>query len=227
MLKPIAPDLWHLPHSFVTNGLRIATRMTVVRFRDGSLWLHSPVPLDSAVRTQLAELGTVRYIVAPNKMHHLFAGPCAAAFPDAKLYGAPGLAAKRPGLRNLHELGTAVEPEWRDELEQIFFEGIPAGNESVWLHKASGTLILTDLCQWWPGEQAFATRLYASLTGVRERLAVPRTIRLLVKDRAAARASAQRILAWPFTRVVMAHTEIVEHDAHRAMEAALAVWTRG
>jgi hypothetical protein len=226
MLEAIAPDLWHLQHSFSANGLRVSSRMTVVRFKDSSLWLHSPVPLSTEVRAQLAALGTVRYIVAPNKMHHLFVAQCAAAFPDAQVFGAPGLERKRPDIRNLRELGRTVEPEWRDDLEQIFFDGIPIGNESVWLHKESGTLIVTDLCQWWQGDLSFGGGLYASLTGVRAKLAVPRTIRMMVKDRQAAQASAQRILEWPFTRVVMAHNAIVDKDAHRMVENALEVFVR-
>jgi len=101
----------------------------------------------------------------------------------------------------MHELRRSVESEWAHDFEQIFFEGIPFGNETIWLHKPSRTLIVTDLCQWWQGELPFATKIFAALTGVRSKLAVPRTIRLLVKDRQAARECAQRILALPFNRV--------------------------
>lgn len=221
MLKEITTDLWHVQHDFVANGLRVSSRMTVVRLRDGALWLHSPVPLSNDVRAQLAALGPVRYIVAPSKVHHLFAGECHALFPEATLFGAPGLAHKRPDLAGMRMLGRAAEPEWAHDLEQVFFDGIPLGNESVWLHKPSATLILTDLCQWWRGELPFAARLFAALTGVRRSLAVPRTIKLMIRDRPAAAASARRILAWPFTRVIVAHNAIVEEDAHRAVENAL------
>lgn len=64
--------------------------------------------------------------------------------------------------------------------------------------------------------------MYASITGVRKRLAVPRTVRLIIKDHQAARTSAQKILAWPFERVVMAHNAILETDAHAAVEKAFA-----
>ncbi|MFC5474594.1 hypothetical protein [Paraherbaspirillum soli] len=92
----------------------------------------------------------------------------------------------------------------------------------MWLHKASRTLIVTDLCQLWLGDLAFAAKVFARLTGVRTRLAVPRTVRFLVKDRQAARASAQKILQWPFERVVVAHNAIIEHDAHAAVARAFA-----
>ncbi|WP_266180497.1 DUF4336 domain-containing protein [Dyella humicola] len=227
MLEAITADLWHVQHDFVVSGLRVSSRMTVVRLRDGSLWLHSPVPLSPEVRQQLAEIGTVRYIVAPSKTHHLFATECLAAFPDASLYGAPGLLQKRPDLRGMRELSRSPEPAWAQELDQIFFDGIPLGNETVWFHKASRTLIVTDLCQWWQGDLPFTARAFAALTDVRNRLAVPRTIRLVVKDRHAARASAERILAWPFVRVVVAHNAIIDGDAHAAVEQAFAYFTRG
>ncbi len=53
-----------------------------------------------------------------------------------------------------------------------------------------------------------------------------RTIRLLVKDRQAARASAHKILEWPFERVVVAHDTIVEQDAHEAVEKAFAYFDK-
>lgn len=202
----------------------MSSRMTVVRLQDSALWLHSPVPLSTQVLAQLDSLGKVRYIVAPNKMHHLFVSDCLANFPDAILYGAPGLLRKRPDLAGMRELKHSVEPEWTEEFEQIFFEGIPFGNETVWFHKQSRTLIVTDLCQWWQGDLPFATKTYASLTGVRTELAVPRTIRLLVRDREAAHASADRILALPFVRVVVAHNAIVEDYAHSAVEKAFSVF---
>jgi hypothetical protein len=49
-------------------------------------------------------------------------------------------------------------------------------------------------------------------------------VRALVRDRAAAARGAELLLRWPFTRVVMAHNQVVETDAHAQVERALAVW---
>lgn len=59
------------------------------------------------------------------------------------------------------------------------------------------------------------------MTGVRNRLAVPRTVRLMIKDKAAFRASAQQVLAWPVQRVLVAHNTVVEQNAHAALKKAL------
>jgi len=222
MLHQIASDIWHTQHGFTVNGVRVSSRMTVVRMKSGGLWLHSPVPLTDAVRAQLTRLGEVQYIVAPSKTHHFFVKECIAAFPQAKLFGAPGLLAKRPDLSGMTELKPVVEPDWQDDFEQIFFEGIPYANETVWFHKASGTLIMTDLCQWWQGDMPWPARLYARLTGVRHALAVPHTVRSLVRNKAAAHVSAQKILQWPVQRVIVAHNAVIEDDAHAKLQLALA-----
>jgi hypothetical protein len=220
MLKQIAPNLWHMERGFKTAGIPVASRMTVVRFDDGRLWIHSPVRFDEAVAEQLRSLGTVAWIVAPNRMHHLFAGHARRMFPDAALYGAPGLAAKRPDLAGLIELGDTVPPEWAGNLDQVCIRGVPLVNEVAWFHPASATLIMTDVLQCWCGDLPWAAALYGRLTGVLNQLDVPRTVRLVTRDRASVAGSARAILQWPFTRVITGHNAIVEQDAHAAVARA-------
>jgi hypothetical protein len=220
MLIQIAPDLWHMERGFKAAGLPVSSRMTVVRFKDGRLWLHSPVRFSTTVAEQLRGLGKVAWIVAPNRMHHLFARHAQRMFPQAALLGAPGLAAKRPDLEGLVELGDSVPPEWQDELDQVLIGGMPFVNEVAFFHKASNTLIMTDVLQCWTDKLPWNAKLYARLTGVRSHLDVPRTVRLVTRDKGLAAASARRILAWPFTRVIMAHNAIVEHEAHALVERA-------
>ena len=221
MLQSLAPNLWHVVHPFSANGLPCTTRMTVVRLADTQLWLHSPVPIDAALKAELQALGEVRYIVAPSKAHHLFAGHCSAEFPQARLFGAPGLRAKRPDLAQMEELPPAATAPWAAELDYLLVQGIPAANETEWFHKPSATLIMTDLCQWWRGDLPVSTTLFAKLTGVRQRLDVARTVRLLVRDKAAVQASAAHILQWPFTRVLVAHNSVIETNAHAEVARAL------
>lgn len=226
MLIQIAPNLWHMTCALTTAGVPLTSRMTVVRFASGKLWIHSPVRFDDTVREQLGRLGDVAWIVAPNKAHHMFAGDCLQAFPHAALYGAPGLAHKRPDLAGMRTLGDVVEPEWADELDQVWFHGQPFVNEVVWFHKASATLIATDLLQCWGGKLDWRAALYARVTGVRHRFDVPRTVRLATRDRGQAAASARTVLRWPFTRVITAHNAIVDQGAHAAVARALARFGR-
>jgi hypothetical protein len=226
MLKPIAPELWCAIHRFKSMGLELSSRMTVVRFPDRSLWLHSPIALNDALKAELNALGRVRWIVAPNLAHHLFAGDALAAYPEAELWGAPGLKKKRPDLTSMRPLPREPLAEWASELDQVLVEGMPLVRETVWFHKSSGTLIATDLCMWFQGEWPWLSRVYGHLNGVMNGLAVSRLVRLVTRDKPAAAGSCLRILAWPIKRVVMAHDSIVEVNAKKQLAQALACFGR-
>jgi hypothetical protein len=220
MLEPIAPGIWHAQRALTVAGVTMTSRMTVIQLAGGSLWLHSPILIDEQLRAEIDAIGPVQYIVAPNKVHHLFAKKCLAMYPQARLFGAPGLAEKRPDLA-MTALTPHAPPEWADEIDQVFMAGIPRVNETVFFHRSSGTAIFTDLCQLWTGPLGWKETLLAHLTGVRSTLTVPRTVRLLVKDKTALRTSALQVLAWPVQRVVVAHNSIVEGGAHAALKKAL------
>lgn len=220
MLTPIAPGIWHAQRTLNLSGFSVSARMTVVKLADGGLWLHSPILIDDTLRAALDAIGPVNYIVAPNKVHHLFAKKCLAIYPQARLFGAPGLEQKRPDLA-MTMLPASAPPEWAGAIDQVFMAGMPRVNETVFFHRASGTAIFTDLCQMWTGPLGWKETLFARLTGVRNTLTVPRTVRLLVKDKAALRTSALQVLAWPVQRVVVAHNSVIEDNAHAALKRAL------
>jgi hypothetical protein len=72
-LREIVPgEIWSAQQGLCFGPLRLTTRMTVVQLHDGSLWIHSPIEPEPSRREQLDRLGPVRYVVAPNKSHHLF-----------------------------------------------------------------------------------------------------------------------------------------------------------
>ena len=79
-LEPIAQDVWVAPMPHTVGGLRLGTRMTVVRLSDGSLFVHSPIVLYDALEQQIDSLGPVAHIVAPswrNDLGALRIGGCA------------------------------------------------------------------------------------------------------------------------------------------------------
>ena len=212
-LKAVAKDLWvaERPQNFY--GLPVGTRMTVVRLSGGRLLLHSPVPLDAALRAELDALGRVLYVVAPNRVHHLYAGDVAGHYPDARLWIGPGLERKRPDLRYVAVLDDESPEEWRAELDQAFFRGRPYENEIVFCHRASRTLIICDIAFNIGAGAAPMTRFLMRLIGSYGRFGPTKLDPVLIRDRAAARASMQRILSFDVDRVVLPHGDIVESGA--------------
>ena len=135
----------------------------------------------------------------------MFVGEYFAAYPDASVYAAPGLSEKRPDLPFHGVLGNEPEPGWSQDLEQAVFQGERLLREAVFYHQESRTLIVTDLVQSAYSGSPLLTHLVMRLMGIYERPGVPLHIRLGFRDKAAARASLERVLSWDFDRIVLAH----------------------
>ena len=217
-----APDLWCAEQPLRFFGLEIGARMTVVRLAGGRLWLHSPIARSPELAVDVAGLGTPAFVVAPNRFHHLYAGEWQAAHPSAEVHVAPGLAAKRPDLAPCATLGASPPPGWADALDQTALEGWPLANEVVFFHRASATLIASDMAFHFGAESAPLTRFLFRLSGGYGRLSTTVLERLLVRDRAAFRRSLDRVLAWPIERIVVAHGAVLERDARAQLAHAYA-----
>jgi hypothetical protein len=213
-LRALAPDLWVVDRPQRFFGLSVGTRMTVMRLADGSLMLHSPIALDDRVRHELDALGPVRFVVAPNRVHHLYAGDVAPSYPEARLWIGPGLEVKRPDLRYVAILDDEAPAEWRGQVDQVFFRGRPYENEIVFFHRASRTLIMCDLAFNFGPTAPLTTRIWMSLMLSYGKFGPSKLDPLLIRDRPAARASLKKILAWDFDRVIVAHGDVLERGGH-------------
>lgn len=213
-LRQIGDEIWTYEGSEVCfYGFPFPTRMTVVRLRGEHLWVHSPEKPNAQLMQELAALGTVRYLISPNKLHHLFLAEWIAAYPNALRYSAPGLTQKRQDIKFDAELSECPDNEWRQEIDQTIFRGSLAMEEVIFYHKLSRTLILTDLIEnfdpqtlnWWQrGLARFAGILHPhGTTPLDWRL----TFRLGSKEKAL--ASFMRILDWNIENVIISHGECV------------------
>ncbi len=221
MLREVSPDrLWISESPLRFYGIEMGTRMSVCRLSDGDLWVHSPLELDRRLRRTLDSLGQVRYVVSPNKLHHLFMGYYAAAYPDARIYASPGLPKKRPDLPFHATLGDRPEPEWERCLDQTVFRGNAFMEEVVFLHRQSRTLILADLLESAHPDSSPLMRLFGRLFGIYEKPGPPLDMKLLFRDRAAAWASLERVLSWDFDRIILAHGHLVETDGKKVLRKA-------
>jgi hypothetical protein len=221
MLRQVDQDLWMMQHPLRFLGAEVGTRMTVLRLKDGSLLIHSPVSLDLTTQAELDRLGPVRFVVAPNRYHHLFVAEYARIYPQAKIFGAPGLDSKRKDLRFDVILSQAAPTEWASEIDQTIFRAFPPLNEVVFFHRSSRTVLFTDLLINIRTSESPYTRFLMWLDGGLGQVAVPRSFRLLLKmRRARARETIDKILSWEFDRLSLAHGEVVERGAKEIVRAA-------
>jgi hypothetical protein len=218
-----APEVWSVMHTMrFPGGVRLPSRMTVVRLPGGELLLHSPVPPDDELLAEVAHLGPVAHIVAPSLLHHLFVRAWMDRSPGARLWVAPGLAGKRHDLPAHEPLGEQAPEAWRGVIDQLPIRGQPRMNEVAFLHRPSRTLIVSDLVFNVGRPRTLPTELVLRLMGTHGGLASSRLWRSYTRDRAAVRASIERLLAWDFDRVLMGHGDAFGPGARPAMALALA-----
>ncbi len=234
-LKPVGPHLWiadgDLIHMAFPLGLKVpfSTRMTVVRLSDGGLWCHSPIAPSPALQAEIDALGPVRHLVSPNRIHYAHIPAWAARYPAAKTWASPGVreraASQHIAVAFSADLDDRAPPDWAIDLEQLAFVGSWAMTEMVFFHRASRSLILTDLIEnfetdkfgsrWW----AWVMRL-AGIAAPRGR--TPPDWRATFNDRPAARARLRRLLDWQPENIILAHGRCHWGNGSAALRQAFA-----
>lgn len=227
-LKPIAPDLF-IADSVLPRpmGILLPIRMTVIRLPNHDLVLHSPVNLTPGLQQELAELGTVRHLVAPSSTHWLFLRAWQAAYPDAMTWATPGLRERRPVRRNRVRVDRVLTEHLPPHWPGLRLVTVPGGlgfHETALLHEPSRTLLLTDLVlNIQPQQMPAWTKPGMRLLGIVGSDGMPPVyVRGVIKlRRRAARAAADRLLALQPERVVFAHGPWFTHDGTAALRHAL------
>jgi hypothetical protein len=212
MLDALVDDIYTTTAPQTFFGLHVGTRCTVVRLPSGGLWVHSPTPLTDGLRADVDALGTVEHIVAPNVYHHLYAGEWTAAWPGAALHAPEALAKKRRDLAVTSTLSETLDPGWGGVLRPSSIDGSMM-HETVFLHEPTRTLISSDLLENFETSDHTLTRWYLKAAGIHGKPGWSRILRVVYRDRRAARASIDRICEQRPERLVVAHGEVVERDA--------------
>ncbi len=220
----IALDLWSLERRFrMPGGLGLSARTTVLRLPSEALLVVSPPPVEAGGLESLDALGSVEEVLVPNSFHYLNAPGFLARYPQATLWMAPGLHERVPGLPRGQELSEPAPPSWRDVVEHLVLGPVRGVSEAALFHRPSATLILTDLAFHMLQFKHRFERAAWRLNGVPAGFGPSRTSRLfLLGDQAAAAAFLERVLAWPFQRVLVAHGEPLEENAVAVFRRAFA-----
>ena len=229
-LKPVAADVWivdgpEIRMRYLGFAIPFTTRMTVIRLPDGALWLHSPTAIDDDLVGAMAGLGTVRYLVAPNKIHDRWIGDWKARFPDAVACAAPGVREYAPSRFHGFDAGLGDGPPaaWSPLIEQQPVAG-DFMTEVVFFHRPSRTLVLTDLIEnFEPGRiSCWHWRLMMKLAGVTAPDGkMPFDLRMtFLRHRAGFRAAVSRMIAWRPERILLAHGQCYAANAEAELRRA-------
>eukprot|EP00571_Detonula_confervacea_P014179 CAMPEP_0172308770 /NCGR_PEP_ID=MMETSP1058-20130122/9271_1 /TAXON_ID=83371 /ORGANISM="Detonula confervacea, Strain CCMP 353" /LENGTH=347 /DNA_ID=CAMNT_0013021265 /DNA_START=236 /DNA_END=1277 /DNA_ORIENTATION=+ len=170
------PGVYTADRPFYWNKIDVSCRMTIIQLQSSSsgggseLVVHSPVGLDPPLIEALEKLGTVAHVISPNYEHVKYAYQWAEQYPNAKMWGCPGLMERKPDVRWTGEIPYGARPpgfaksatadggssdqemwDW-EELQPLHidteanpFTGKPFFNEVVYYHAPSKSLLTTDL----------------------------------------------------------------------------------
>ena len=215
-MKKLAHEIWIFDGETVPFlGLPFSTRMTVVRLTSGELWVHSPIKLSESIVDQIESLGCVKYLIAPNHLHHLFLSEWIAAYPSAEAYGTSEVIKKRKDISFNGSLNEHQTWAWNTDIEQELFSGSPVMEECVFYHKGSRALIVADLVENFSGDEFNCwQKVIAKGVGI---LApngkMPIDWRLsYMFGKTEARKHLDRILAWNPQLLIMSHGKIVKDN---------------
>lgn len=220
MLHELHPnELWAIVDPMPLAGLESNARLIVARLRDGSLWVHAPFAISDEDEVAIRALGEVRHIVVPNNFHYTQVSDFSRRFSTLTVWAPPQLDGRLKDVPHKH-LETIPET-WQLDFDAVRFD-TPLYHEWVFCHRASRTLILTDLAINLPRPRTPLARIIARLTDVGRGFKPTRIERIMLRTgkRSELQAGLKTILNWDFERITMAHGTVIKKDGPRQLRRA-------
>ena len=224
-LQPFGKNIWIANGPKVRDmGIMFTTRMTIVKLADDSCWVESPVPVSFDTLKSITELGPVRYIIAATPRHVWRLDGWHTLFPEAQVWTArtTSFTLKKGNLPITGILADTPDRGWADDFDQLAFKGSSSIEEVLFFHRQSHTVILDDLIQTHTimKGKPFLNALLKLSDAIDPHGGVGIDMRLTFTNRGLARRSLERLLAWDFDKLIIAHGPCVEKDAKPFVERA-------
>lgn len=228
VLKPVGKDIWIVDGPEIKFfGMPFTTRMTVIRLKNGDIFIHSPIKPELELVEALKALGPIKHLVSPNWIHYAFIAEWANACPSAIKWASPNVK-ERANKKSMHisfdhDLETYAPDDWKSEIHQMIVEGSSIHREVVFFHLSSKTLILTDLIENFEAEALpWPLRILVRMIGIvdpdgKMPLDMWLTFR---KRRNELRGFVERMIAWEPKYIVLAHGRCYDHDCTHELRRA-------
>lgn len=225
-LKPFAENIFIVDGETVNfYGLPFTTRMTVVKLASGDLFIHSPIPLKSDLKKELDKLGKVKYLIAPNKIHYWYLDQFQKAYPEAITFTAKGVEerAKQNGknFKVDYILEDGKNEFFSDEIDHVVMKGNRFMEEVEFYHKASKSLILTDIFENFEAEKiSWPFRILAWTGGALSPFGgTTRDQQLLHFGRKLElKKCVEKLMLWDIEKIILAHGKCITKNAKQELD---------
>jgi len=207
-MKKIAEHIWISEKDFSLMGADLGNRMTVIELNDNKLVLHSPHAYDQKTQELLDKIGTVQYIITPNRFHGLFANDWMTQYPSAEHYAVSEVREtfnEQPTILNDLDFSP-----WAPQLLMQPMVGMDKLNEYVFFHPLSQTLILTDLCFNIQKPGSLWSKVFFRMNDSYKKFGPSRIMKSMISNGEQLGNTLRDILDWDFDRIILSHGDIVE-----------------
>jgi len=206
-LREVEPDLYVVDGDW--GSTRSRRRMTIMRTRAGELVIHNPIRLQDADYLKIEALGLVTHIIAPNAFHQSDGAYYRFRFPLA-VYYPPGSSGGRHWPAGL-----------RKEIDSHSVAGLRFLDETVFFHRISRTLVVTDLVFNLHDRLKGLEKWLSRLNRVDDRFGPSRIFQyFFVRNKIELGRSLAHILRWDFERVIMSHGDLLERGGPKAIQSS-------
>lgn len=221
VFEVVVPDsIWVTERPIWFGGVRMRARTTVVRLSGDALWVHSPCTPTDDVCAALDALGEVRWIVVPNRWHHLQAPATAARYPKAHVVGPRSAQSRNPHVSLTMGTDEPAYVRSTPELIPVQLRGVPFLDETVFFHPASGSLIAADLLISACARDHWSWRIAARVWGRYEKVRTPPDVRMHTRASTPVAESIAQMRALPLQRILVAHADpITDRPVQQIAEA--------
>lgn len=221
-LAPFSNSIWTATTPIRFAGTLFPHVMTLVRLAPGDLVIHSPCRPSDRLVSEIAALGRVTDIIAPNWFHDLYLSEYRALYPCARFWGPRFL--KRLHKSSIDDPLEGVDrPPWAKELPYVTLSGWFSFDESVFCHVASRTLIVADLLMnvVADAQTPTFTKLGYWFFGLHGQLKVFPILKWFgLTSRASLRRVREQIFEWGPERLIVAHGKPIAHDVASQLREA-------
>jgi hypothetical protein len=220
-IEELSENLWRVQGSL--EGMALKRVMTIARRQDGDLVIHNGIALEEADMKRIEQLGRVAYVIVPNGYHRLDAPAFQARYPEAKLLCPKGATAK---VKQVARVDGSYQDFPSDPL--VSFEevdGVGDAEGVMAVRSQDGlTLVFNDLLFNMPHGRGLSGMIFKHVTQSTGGPRVSRVLRwFVVKDRAAVRASFERLAALPeLKRIIVSHHRMIRDDPAGTLRAVAA-----
>ncbi|TDL23529.1 hypothetical protein BD410DRAFT_787372 [Rickenella mellea] len=231
--REVTTNVWTFSKPFLrANFLPFGGRSTAIKLTSGDVWILVSTPLSPETKSTISSIGPVKYLVAPDLVHNLYLAEYATEYPEAKVYGPPGLPEKlaKQGstlkFTGVFEPTSATSPQhgYENDIEARLFSG-HQNKEIAFLHKPSRTLIEADLVFNLPGKEQYSKSKDKSRVPLIGSLGPhswlhPWLTRFTSTNKVETKRDASAVAEWDFDRIIPCHGDVIETDGKNAWKAA-------